>query len=740
MENFMDIVRSPSSDDAMDVSVASNDAMDVEYPSMNNMSVAQEPTKEFDIDFVGSDYDENTGNITAYFRDLSKARSEKNKQVFKLNKRSIDKKQLAKYVEIANDSTETLRHIYYNISNAYYHDLKDLERRYNLHGLAVVNYDKLRTESRIFVFNTQYMIIIHKLLNTILDDRMAKEKTHSEKIRSWINHLSVIAAGAFGRTLKAGISVVDDFFAIKYPIRKGEDLRHEYIVGSRINTLRDNGICLGFVYTYTEFFSTKAIVVQKEKKNYDFVSWAVDDNAFPIRYLALENIANSEVMEDYIIKRDLNIYHSMSLFYNIFLNLSAANEELKYTHWDLHPGNVLMSPQREDAWTLIKLGTRTYYVKTFGYLPFIIDHGFASVDINGTVIGPDPTSEAGQNTNFRGFPLFLQDIYSILISWFAYLSSQNPKTENSNKFIEILRRLMPYFFLNGKDSYNEILNKFNYYILQIPNRRNLSPAENNKYREIQQYLIYYRLPRSYSDNSPKDFLAEFHTHILSVYPDYKISEILINDKEKVKKDRVVLSCNDFRCKPRLEIEDNLLKAPEDMRDLCYLGTNINTLSNNTQNKIIMQFNNNIKNISNRIKLNTDRAHEFVSLNHIYLIRNTDYKIFLLNFPNFYLDLQKFYVTLVNIWHSYYDLVNNYHNLMCVSPNGVLENEKNRLYTKLSHFSAVRSGLFAYGINIWDELRLRYGNDGNFLKHIRGSDFYTENLAVVLYIIEHDINI
>lgn len=740
-----------STADRMDISNSSANRMDISSRSANRMDISGRSANmrgstdsNLNLDLVGIDYDDTQHQIVEYFRDRSSANKglKKKQNDFVLFKRSIDGKEAAKYVETAKDLSARLKLIYHNIISKYYRKIKQDESQYPLEILARMNYQKLLGDSRTFIFNSEYMVIIQQLLNTILSSDLKGETTRAEKITAWINHLSVISSGSFGRTLKAGINSIDDFFAIKYSIRAGEDLFHEYIVGARLNELRKRNLTFGFVYTYGEFSCTKSIVKTRKvgKKNIgEFISWCEDEKDFNTRYLILENISGGMTLSDTIRRNTLTLNEQMSLFYSLFLSLLTANIELKYSHNDLHLGNILISKISKDSWVSIIVAGNSYYVKTFGRNPFIIDHGLASIDIDGIVIGPDPTSYADKLSKFRGISVFFQDIYRMLFSWHGDLVSKTNRSRDENLFIIVLEKILPFFFHNGKETYNNLLNNFNKYINYLAKPKNtLNDFDIKTLENLSDFFFFYAIPKSYMDVNPSDFLRDFHKDIKDAFPNYNVTDIFINSKQRPQGYIEVLSCTDAPCNPRTWIEASLSKTPNNMIELCYSGNKFGQLSGTSQKKIFDQFETDKKAIYTDIKTHLDlvQSSAFIDFG-IELIRNT-YPELIQKYPLFINDLESYYISLIHIWHGYYDFINMYHNLMCATTENDLKKLKTNMLNLISDFDNIKEEIINPGIRLWNSLHLAYGKIRLFNQRMAESSFFKNNIPVVLFVLEHEL--
>ena len=87
--------------------------------------------------------------------------------------------------------------------------------------------------------------------------------------------------------------------------------------------------------------------------------------------------------------------------------IMIAQQEEKFTHYDLHSSNIIMTPCQEDSVALFVIGDKSYSTPTYGAKPVIIDFGFSYAND----VGGKPITSSLAHTDI-GFTSHTYDKYA----------------------------------------------------------------------------------------------------------------------------------------------------------------------------------------------------------------------------------------------------------------------------------------------------------------------------------------
>jgi len=93
-----------------------------------------------------------------------------------------------------------------------------------------------------------------------------------------------------------------------------------------------------------------------------------------------------ESLADLLENKRIKFNTWLILFAQLLLTLETAQREIRFTHFDLHPGNVMVKEDDDLSYT-IPLDNTTYHVNKPGHIPIIIDFGLSCVYDDGKYIG-----------------------------------------------------------------------------------------------------------------------------------------------------------------------------------------------------------------------------------------------------------------------------------------------------------------------------------------------------------------
>lgn len=267
------------------------------------------------------------------------------------------------------------------------------------------------------------------ILMNILNNTDNTNPTLSSRVRYWLREVSALASGAYGITLGTGLlSSTSNIYVLKYAIRDTDfaELQHEASIGFALNMLRDQNLCLNFVYTYGIFSCAKPLLDSNLTGKPSIITWCREGPA-ATQYIAIENIPNGLTLTDAIHKNLIDDNKLVSIVMQIILSVYVAHTELYFTHWDLHTSNILLRQVPTDSILTYQFSniTKKYYIASHGYVAHIIDYGMSTAKIDKVLIGAG-IHKIKAITNFGIFGLtnFYQDIYRFLIELYIHTKTR----------------------------------------------------------------------------------------------------------------------------------------------------------------------------------------------------------------------------------------------------------------------------------------------------------------------------
>lgn len=234
----------------------------------------------------------------------------------------------------------------------------------------------------------------------------------NERIKRWLKNLQQIGEpSAFGYALKSDFSSSKSTFIIKAPRDLTTDLLHEVIVGLQLNSLRAS--VPNFAYVFGGFKCTPPVLGQLlGKSKPDVIAWCDANPSFVVQYAVYENIAPAVSFRDYI--KGCTFEQFLDKYLQILFAELAAQELLDFTHYDAHPGNILIKTLNGEKISIpytTEKGT-IEYILTDGISTFI-DYGLSHIQVDGVHLGVANLTPHGVQPNRSSS---LQDAYKLLMS------------------------------------------------------------------------------------------------------------------------------------------------------------------------------------------------------------------------------------------------------------------------------------------------------------------------------------
>ena len=136
-----------------------------------------------------------------------------------------------------------------------------------------------------------------------------------------------------------------------------------------------------------------------------------------IVYTNVKGLSLSEML-----KNGMGFHTWLNIFFQLMIALEIAQRLSNFTHYDLHAGNVMISKQIKNNYS-VDIDNTTYTINS-GYLPVIIDFGTTTVAVAGRCVG----SYDYTNSGVFYFVMPGHDMYRLMIS--SYCSASDTRTKN----------------------------------------------------------------------------------------------------------------------------------------------------------------------------------------------------------------------------------------------------------------------------------------------------------------------
>lgn len=240
--------------------------------------------------------------------------------------------------------------------------------------------------------------------------------TNVDTVLNTIRNMALLSnEGSYGSVWKTYIQDIPNLVYIKTAKSisdwENDYLQHEFFVGYQLNPLRR--FIPNFMYVYTLFkcdMPENGLPCQLGDKL----------NSFPMNYLLVESIKDAFPFQQ-LFKDLSNPYPIMSAYFQILLSLSMAYESIKFTHNDLHTGNIVIEYTKDMEPVLLEycINDKSYFVKT-NFIARILDYGLSHVEYKGMSFGNVVQDSIGRIDAFKANPL--ADIYRLSGSFLLALS------------------------------------------------------------------------------------------------------------------------------------------------------------------------------------------------------------------------------------------------------------------------------------------------------------------------------
>lgn len=310
--------------------------------------------------------------------------------------------------------------------------------------LGVLDYSRLEYLLQGKFYNPDIMNLFSRILLAIYHEE--KDDLQIESIHHYLKKVETLSEGENGITLEATLlGMVSPEVVVKFP--KIGSLIHEIFVGLYgTNRLRE--YIPNFSFVYGGFSCRKPLIVNKHVLSYCNKKTSSTD--IKDYYALYEDVKPAVSLADLL--STLNEKEFLNLYFQTILAEQLAYEQIGFTHFDLHPGNLLIRELAEEVVLLYPLKKGRYYLRT-KYIATFIDYGYSSIIYKGKVEYIPAIPLALGLGEVSSFPLY--DAFRLLAVSYLTVKKETP----NNPLLTLLDKLLAEFTYERGPHFDDYLKK-----------------------------------------------------------------------------------------------------------------------------------------------------------------------------------------------------------------------------------------------------------------------------------------
>lgn len=484
------------------------------------------------------------------------------------------------------------------------------------------------------IFNSEFQDGMGCLIDALISD---DDLLSNQRLKQWIKEINRIGEESEGgmvfrtKTGECNLykSSCNSLYVIKTPINWEDDsLAHEAVVGmGAINKLRNK--IPTFAHTYGAFMCSPPILDQSGK----VISWCANKSRdqSDVTYLIIENINDSDTLSN--ISPKLSREEFLQIYLQIINALNIAYKDYDFTHYDLHPGNVLIQTlPYKVAVPFHNPSNKTIMYIITNKLARIIDYGTSHIYLQGRHLGKYGLEYIGIDPE-SSFPMY--DAYKLLLGTYWYILNNNP----DSNITPIVKLIYSFFLKNASNQITDLSERmkirdndpYNDFFQPDNSLKNITFDDLLLYMlDVFSENIITQTPTSLNDytsnKQPILSIFDVDNNRSKIYPgdNTGLLKFLVKDRPD---DVVLTTCNNTcNSVPWDSFLFDKSKIPNTMTEFCQINMAINNLTDKSykdnlkswisqldaqkiymeeRNNIVNELNNTINNINNIVILTID---------------------------------------------------------------------------------------------------------------------------------------
>ena len=378
-------------------------------------------------------------------------------------------------------------------------------------------------------YNPLYVKIAKKALEIILYNPQPSEVNSNKesKILYWFDgrEVEVVGEGKYGIVFSPGEDIfykqLGSMYLIKTSKNRSEELLYEFVIGSILNSLREEKGIFNFMYTYGDFTCGPPL-----QRNNQIVSWC--RGSPETYYTVLENIPGTTLNRT-IKNEEYDPLRCLSTILQTYSALKAAVAQFRFHHRDLHAGNIVLRSLDKEVF----LPYEDWYVRA-KEIAVMIDFGMSILEVNEGTIAYN-TKTVTTRTSLGG------DLYRIISNMYVILLGKERKTSREYQSLKILYGIVREF-LPKEDQIR---------LSRLPFlRQRINNTEDNR-KEILHYrreVKYFALRDVDKEFTNPDFLRFVEESVSIANAEVSLEMVLIKDLSKEKMNDIsIAQCGPSYC-------------------------------------------------------------------------------------------------------------------------------------------------------------------------------------------------